>query len=136
MKKVVLDTNISISAFFWNGVPRKVYDLARNNEITLLYSKHIEQELVRVLAYKKFGLSVQEILPIANDYRKTGLLVTVVSKLAVVKEDPTDNIFINCAVDGKAQYIISGDPHLLRLRKYKGIEIVKAKEFLIRENFL
>ena len=136
MKKVVLDTNISISAFFWNGIPRKVYELAKNKRITLLYSKNIEQELLRVLAYEKFGLSVHEILPIANDYRKTGLFVTVVSKLAVIKEDPTDNIFINCAVDGNAKYIISGDPHLLRLKKYNEIEIVKAKEFLIRENFL
>jgi putative PIN family toxin of toxin-antitoxin system len=68
MKRVVLDTNISISAFFWNGPPRRVYDLARNKKIILLYSKDIEQELIRVLSYDKFGLFPHEILPIANDY--------------------------------------------------------------------
>ena len=135
MKRVVIDTNITISAFFWNGLPRKVYDIARSKKIILLYSKDIERELIRVLAYEKFGLSPHEILPIANDYRNTGLLVKVISNLTVIKEDPTDNIFLNCAIDGNAQYIVSGDAHLLNLKKYDGIKIVKAKEFLVREKY-
>ncbi len=136
MKRVVLDTNISISAFFWNGIPRTVYDLAKNQKLILLYSKDIEKELIRVLSYNKFGLIPAEILPIANEYRTTGLFVKVHSSLTVIKEDPTDNIFLNCAVDGNAHYIISGDPHLLNLKKYNGIQIVKAREFLIKEKYI
>ena len=136
MKRIVLDTNISISAFFWNGFPRNVYNLARNKKIILLYSKDIERELIRVLSYDKFGLALNEILPIANDYRKAGFFIKVISSLAIIKEDPTDNIFINCAIDGNAHYIISGDAHLLNLKKYNGIEIVKPKEFLVREKYI
>ena len=74
-------------------------------------------------------------LPIANDYRYTGSLVKVFSNLSIIKDDPTDNIFQNCAVDGKAQFIVSGDAHLLNLIKYNDIEILNAKEFIERISF-
>jgi putative PIN family toxin of toxin-antitoxin system len=135
MKKIVIDTNISISAFFWNGLQRKVYELARNKKVILLYSSDIERELIRVLSYKKFKLNANEILPLAIDYRNIGLFVKVISSLDIIKEDPTDNIFLECAVDGDAEYIISGDAHLLNLKKYKNIDIVNAKEFLVREKY-
>ncbi|MGB9714982.1 MAG: PIN domain-containing protein [Thermodesulfovibrionales bacterium] len=60
----------------------------------------------------------------------------VESKISVIKDDPTDNIFLECAIDGKADYIIFGDHHLLDLGNYEGIEIIKPKEFLIKEGFI
>ncbi len=54
----------------------------------------------------------------------------------MIDADPTDNVFFECALDGKADYIISGDKHLLDLGLYKGIQILKAKEFLIKEGCL
>ena len=62
MKKVVLDTNVTISALFWEGNPRKVYDLAREGKVIMLLSDDMEKEFIRVLGYEKFGLSPQEIM--------------------------------------------------------------------------
>ncbi|MCH8318634.1 MAG: putative toxin-antitoxin system toxin component, PIN family [Bacteroidetes bacterium] len=62
--------------------------------------------------------------------------ISVKSKIDVIIDDPSDNIFVECAVDGKADYIITGDHHLLSLGNYKGIQIIKAKDFLIKEKFL
>lgn len=55
------------------------------------------------------------------------------SKIFVVTDDPTDNIFLECAVDGSADFIVSGDRHLLAIKVYKGIEIMRAGEFLLKE---
>lgn len=51
----------------------------------------------------------------------------------MVTDDPTDNIFLECAVDGSADFIVSGDRHLLAIKVYKGIEIMRAGEFLLKE---
>ena len=136
MIRIVIDTNISISAFFWNGLQRKVYELAKSKKVNLLCSTDIENELIRVLSYKKFKLTAVEILPLITDYKQTATNIKVTTILNVVKDDPTDNIFLSCAFDGKADYLISGDAHLLNLKKYKQIKILTAKEFLEKENFV
>lgn len=136
MKRIVLDTNVTISAFFWRGYPRAVYDLVKKGKVTLISSVKIEAEFIRVLAYSKFGLTPTEILPIVNHLRKCVHFIEVKSKLDVAKEDSTDNIFLECALDGKADYIISGDRHLLDIGSYKGIQIIRAKDFLIKEGFI
>ena len=88
------------------------------------------------MAYSKFGLSPAEILPIVNNLRRCVHFIEVKSKVDVVKEDSTDNIFLECAQDGKADYIISGDHHFLNIGSYKGIQIMRAKDFLIKEGFI
>jgi len=133
MKKVVFDTNVTIASFFWNGYPRKIYELAKQNKLRLFYSHHILEEFIRVLAYKKFGLTNEEMLPIANDFVKTAELIEVTSKINVITEDPSDNIFLECAVDSNADYIISGDHHLLDLKKYSGTHIVSPKDFYTKK---
>lgn len=130
MKKIVLDTNTVISALFWKGNPRKVLDAVKEGKYILLSSIDIEKELIRVLAYPKFGLSPAEIIPIINDYKNNTSLVNVISKVNIIKADPTDNVFLECALDGKANYILSGDHHLLELGTFKNIPIISAAEFL------
>lgn len=136
MKRIVLDTNITISAFFWKGYPRTIYDLAKEGKVTLLSSIKIETEFIRVLAYSRFGLIPNEIHPIVNNLRKYVHFIEVKSKVDIVQEDPTDNIFLECALDGKADYIISGNHHLLNIGDYKGIQIIRAKDFMIKEGFI
>jgi putative PIN family toxin of toxin-antitoxin system len=136
VKRIVFDTNVTVSAFFWRGYPRIVYDLVKQGKVTLLSSIKIEAEFIRVLAYPRFGLTPAEIFPIVNNLRKYLHFIEAKSKLDVVKEDPTDNIFLECALDGKANYIISGDHHLLNIGNYKGIQIIPAKDFLIKEGFI
>ena len=133
MKKVVLDTNVTISAFFWEGNPRKIYDLARKGNLIMLLSDDMEKEFIRVLGYEKFGLSPQEVMPFLRNLRTHARHVETKSKISMVMDDPTDNIFLECALDGGADFIISGDRHLLAIKVYKDIEIVGAKEFLLKE---
>ena len=136
MKRVVLDTNVIIAALFWKGYPRVIYDLIREKKLAMLLSKDIESELIRVLGYAKFGLSPKEIGPFVNNIRGNAEHVGVTSKLSLITSDPTDNIFLDCAVDGYADYIVSGDRHLLELGIFKNIQIVKAKDFLMQEGFV
>ena len=131
MKRIVLDTNVTISAFFWKGHPRAVYDLVRERRLTLLSSVKIGAEFIRVLAYSRFGLNSAEILPIVNDLRKYAHFIEIKSKVDIVKEDPTDSIFLECALDGKADYIISGDKHLLDVGIYEGGMVIRPKEFCV-----
>ena len=136
MKRVVLDTNVTIAAFFWDGYLRGVYNLIRDGKLTMLLSKEMEREFIRVLGYSKFGLSPKEILPFVYDLRKHAEVVVAESRVSTIRVDPTDNIFLECATDGKADYIISGDKHLLDLVIYNGIQIIKPKDFLSKEGFL
>lgn len=133
MKRVVLDTNVTISAFFWNGSPRAIYELINKDKLEMLLSSEMEKEFIRVLSYSKFGLTAKEILPFVRYLRLNSELITTTSNVSAITSDPTDNIFLECALDGKADYIISGDRHLLDLKTYRDIQILKPKDFLIKE---
>jgi putative PIN family toxin of toxin-antitoxin system len=69
VKKVVLDTNVTISALFWEGNPRKIYDLVREGRLIMLLSDDMTKEFIRVLGYEKFGLSPQEVMPFLRNLR-------------------------------------------------------------------
>jgi len=135
LNRVVLDTNVTIAAFFWRGHPRTVYDLVLAGKITMLLSEEMEKEFVRVLGYPKFRLSPMEILPLIKNVRNNAELITTTSRLSVIAADPTDNIFLECAVDGKADAVITGDRHILNLGAYGGIQIVRPKDFLVKEGY-
>lgn len=136
MKRVVLDTNVTVSALFWKGYPRFVYDLIREKRLIMLLSSEMEKEFIRVLGYPRFGLVAGQISPFIKNLRSYAELVEIHSNISEIIADPTDNIFLECAVDGKADYIISGDKHLLELRSYSGVPIVKSKDFLLTEKFI
>jgi putative PIN family toxin of toxin-antitoxin system len=103
----------------------------RSGPFRLLYARQTLDELVRVLSLK-FFLDVSEIYRIIEDIKSFGKEVTIASKECPVLADAADNVFINLALDGKAEIIVSGDSHLLTLKKFKGIEIISVAEFLAR----
>jgi len=127
--KIVIDTNIYISAIFWGGKPREVVDLGRTGKILIFTSPGIESEIAETLS-NKFKLKEDEIKNLLLDF-STFTIPTVVSlHIEAVPEDPEDNKFIECALTCKADYIISGDKHLLAVGEYAGIRILKASELL------
>jgi len=130
IRSIVVDTNVLISAYLWKGSPRKALGLIRSGGFQLLYCRQTIDELVRVLSLK-FTLEASEIYRIVEDIKGMGKAVTVSSKEQPITTDPTDNIFVNLALDGKAELIISGDSHLLRLKEFKDIRIVTVAEFLV-----
>jgi putative PIN family toxin of toxin-antitoxin system len=127
--KIVIDTNIYISAVFWGGKPREVVDLGRSGQISIFTSLEIEQEILQKLK-TKFRLSDEESAQILLDFSTFTNPVKIFRRIKVIHDDPDDNKFIECALSSMAEFIVSGDKHLLRLEHYKGIKILKASEFL------
>jgi putative PIN family toxin of toxin-antitoxin system len=128
--KIVIDTNIYISAIFWGGKPREVLDLGRSGEMLIFISPEIESEIAEKLS-KKFTLKKDEIKNVLLDLSTFTIPTLVTLHVEAVPEDPEDNKFIECALTCKANYIVSGDRHLLQLKEYAGIKILKASEILV-----
>lgn len=128
---LVFDTNVLISGYLWKGKSRQALQIIKTDKFRLLYCRESIDELVRVLSLK-FKLDTVEIYRIIIDIRSIGKNITVTSKEHPINEDPSDNLFINLAMDGNAKLIVSGDSHLIKLREYRGIEIITISEFLKR----
>src|SRR3989344_7674181 len=112
-KKVVLDTNILISALGWQGKPRLVFEKILNGELELIMSDKQLYEIIRVLDYPKFNFSHGEKSRFINIILEISTLIKIDKIMNIIKEDPEDNIIITSAIIGNADYIISGDEHLL-----------------------
>ena len=131
---IVIDTNVLISAFLFGGAPSRLIDLWKSGRIKPLITKEILTEYIRVLAYPKFKLTENEIdYIIHEEIMPFFKAVKSASSPSIIKEDPDDDKFIQCAIAGKAKYIISGDQHLLALKSYKNIKILTPSQFI--ENF-
>jgi putative PIN family toxin of toxin-antitoxin system len=133
--RVVLDTNTLISALLFSGTASRLVPLWQSRRITVLVSKEILQEYLRVLAYPKFQLGDHEIRALVEEellpFAET---VRVRRRLAVVRRDPEDDKFLECAVAGRAEYLVTGDRDLRELGSYRGITILTVGEFLERMN--
>jgi putative PIN family toxin of toxin-antitoxin system len=131
IKRVVLDTNIFISALLFEGKASGLVDLWMRGEIIPLVSSEIMQEIIRVLAYPRFDLGEAEIKSIINEEIMPYVETVKISRpVAGVCRDHADDIFLACAVNGKAEAIISGDIHLLSLKEYEGIPVLKITDIL------
>lgn len=134
MKKVVLDTNTIISGILWDGNEGKVIEKAETHEIQLFISRKILEELQGVLKREKFSKKLQNKgQTIDKIVAKIALIATLIEptqKINIIKENPDDNRILECAVSAKVNYIISGDSHLLNLKRYFGIDIMSASDFL------
>lgn len=128
MIRLVPDTNIIISSLFWRGNPHELIKKGILGEYQLVTSAEILEEVVDKLR-NKFQFPEESILELIDILMTYCHVVDTVSKFDVVR-DNKDNKIVECAFDGKADYIVTGDPDLLELAEFKGIKIVKAKKFL------
>ncbi len=116
MKRVVIDTNVLVSALLFGGSPGKLVSLWKGGAIQPLASAAMFEEYLRVLAYPKFDLSEGEIeFLVSEEILPWFEVVTVPGGQPVVTDDPADDKFIWCAEKGPADAVISGDEHLLTL---------------------
>lgn len=129
MKRVVLDTNVLVSAYL-GGRLEPVLRHFRLGRYVLLYSEEILREYLGVLSRPRFQLEQVEIDSLVALLLSKGELISNTSLLQVINSDPSDNKFLEAAVAGKAAAIVSGDHHLLELGSYAGIPILTAQEFL------
>jgi len=129
--KVVLDTNIYISAILFGGNPERIRKLSKEKELEILISEAIIAEIAEVLR-KKFNWKSWQISQIIDEIRESATLIIPNQTLSITKKDEDDNRILECAVEGKVQYIVSGDKqHLLPLKEYQGVKILSPAEFLI-----
>jgi len=131
IRRVVLDTNVFVSALLFGGQASALVSLWKQGEIIPLVSAETLKELIRVLAYPKFDLTEAEIKSIINeDILPWVETVKITRHIQGVSSDAADDIFLACAVNGKAVAIISGDSHLLSLKEFEGIPISRIAEFI------
>lgn len=126
----VVDTNVLVSAFLWQGTPSKVIELAGEKEVLLFTSRALLDELAATLAKKKLakyvtatGLSAEQML---TNYRRIATLVTAKQLEQQVSRDIDDDAVLACALAARADLIVSGDDDLLVLKSFDGISIVTA----------
>jgi putative PIN family toxin of toxin-antitoxin system len=130
--KVVLDTNVLVSALIKAGKPRDLFKkLAKDKQI--IFSKPILEEFLDVIEDPKVAryINQQDVATFLNILGNGARIIRVKSKVQVVINDADDNIIVQAAHDGNASYIVSGDKHLLALKEFKGIKVVTVDQMLV-----
>jgi putative PIN family toxin of toxin-antitoxin system len=131
VKRVVLDTNVLVSALLFKGALARLVELLRNGKIIPVISKETFSELTTVLWYPKFSLSKDEIKSIIeHEILPYFEIIEVVKTVKGVCRDPEDDKFISCALSASADCIVSGDKDFCDVRQYKTVKIVSASDFL------
>ncbi len=130
MLRAVFDTNVLISGVVFAGRSRLLINAVLEGKLSLVLSKQIIREFRGVTARDQFKLTRNQQNTLINFVFRLGDIIEIKSNFRVVKEDPSDNIILRTAYDGKANYIVSGDGHLLALKEFKGIKIITVNEML------
>ncbi len=134
--RITLDTNVLVSAFIAkHGHSADPLELSLTVEsLELVLSDKILEEFEDVLmrgdVRRRFAYTRQDIKKTVATLRNLSRLVSPKSKFHVVRDDPKDNVILNCAHDGDADYIVSGDSHLLKLGRFRDIKIVSPKQMM------
>lgn len=130
MIRAVLDTNVVVSVLLFDGHASRLVALWQQRRFLPLISKPILQEYLRVLAYPKFKLTAQEARQAIEELLPYAEVASPNIRLRVIRRDPADNRFLECALAGKAQYLVSGDDDLLSLGSFRRVCIVPVTAFL------
>ncbi len=132
--KITVDTNVLVSATFWNGCSNEIINRVERKDIDLALSKEIIEEFAIVLSSEEIQEKIKnKYLEMKRTVGKIASISTIIEpleKVDIVKEDPDDNKILECAKAGKVDFIISSDNHLLKIKKFEGMPILTPQEFL------
>ena len=132
--RLVLDTTIWISAFLARGPPSEIVQMAEERLVEVFVSLEMLDEINRVLQYEKIMEILERTRTVSSTVMGTitrlSSIVDVKAEVHVVEEDPSDNHVLACAKEAAAQFIVSGDRHLLTLGRYGNARILGASAFL------
>jgi hypothetical protein len=136
---VVLDTNVLISALLsTGGPPAQIMEHWEGGMFDVVTSGPLLEELKRALGYERvrkyLEMTPREINTFIDGWSAVAICVDPEMELDVVEDDPDDNRVLECAVASGANYIVSGDDHLLDLEEYQGIEVLPPAGFIILLN--
>jgi len=135
MIRAVLDANVIVSAVLTTaGIPAQILNAWRTERFALLVSAPILEEVARVLEYPRLARlhhwPQAKIRDFVAGLAYLGIMTPGEITLNVVRNDPADNRYLECAVEGAADYLVSGDQDLLDLHEHSGIRIVSSRTFL------
>ena len=136
MIRIILDANQFVSALLKPGSnPAQIISLIREGKVKLLMSEEIISEINNVLLYpkilKRHGKPPDYIASFIKKLRAVSVMTHVGLKIDAIEDDPSDNKYLECAVEGGADFIISGDRHLKDLKVFRGIRIVSPADFVM-----
>jgi len=137
--RIVVDTNVLVSAVLNpHGKPAAILNAIIDDDLNLITSPAILEEARRVFFYPKIkkllkrnNVTLEETDNYIDRLGKIAFIVPGDTKVDVITDDPVDNIILACAIEGQANYIVSGDHHLTSLKIYQGIEITSAADLLV-----
>lgn len=130
--RIVLDTNVFISGIFFTGPPYQILKAWRDGRFQLLVSPSILDEYQRIGAELALQFRDVDLKPFLDLLTVQAEIVLAPTLPPVIRDDPSDDKFLEAAVAGNASYIISGDKHLLKLSELQGIQILKPRDFAQR----
>ena len=130
MLKIVLDTNVYISALLFGGYPRHILRQVIEGKLELYVSDSILDEIADVLSRPKFSYPTVLLHQFLTEIEAISELVAPIRQVNCIKNDPTDNRIIECAIAANASHIVTGDHHLLELKEFETIIIVSPSDFL------
>ncbi len=129
MKRVILDTNIIISSAL-SGALVLVLEKWGEEKFKVIVTTDVVEEYFDVLNRPKFGLKQETIDKIARFIYQFSEFVVPEEKIKFIEDDPKDNKFLEAAIAGKVDFIVSGDKRLLELKEFRAIPIITGREFL------
>jgi putative PIN family toxin of toxin-antitoxin system len=127
--RVVLDTNVLVSALFWGGQPRRVVDMAIAGRVQAVTSAELLLELAQVLA-EDLEVPQDKVELVLRDVLSYAEVTVPVEEVEAPVRDPGDRKVITCAVAGRADYIVTGDRDLLALGQVHGVAVLSVHAFL------
>jgi putative PIN family toxin of toxin-antitoxin system len=128
--KIVIDTNVFVSSFFWGGHPREVFERVINGFDELYITDEILKEIMSVMSSRKFDVNKNEIedyIRIIEKYSKNIISKNIPESIS---RDKSDDKILQCGFDGNVDYIITGDKDLLVLKEHKTFKIINPKDYL------
>jgi putative PIN family toxin of toxin-antitoxin system len=133
--KAVLDTSVMVSvAFAKEGLAKELRDMIADEAFTLVISKEMMAELYRVLHYprirKQFHPSEEDIDEFIGLILEKAILTSGSYSLHRIKDDPTDDMFLACAMEAEADFLVSRDAHLRNLKQFRGTKIIDVRGFI------
>jgi len=130
--RIVLDTNVFVSGIFFTGPPYQILKAWRDGRVQLLVSPSILDEYQRIGAQLALQFRGVDLKPFLDLLTVQAEILLPPALPLVIRDDPSDDKFLEAAVAGNAPYIISGDKHLLTLSEFRGIQILKPRDFVQR----
>lgn len=130
--RAIIDTNVFVSGVFFSGPPYRILEAWRDQKLRLILSQEILDEYLRVGKILSGRFPAVDLSPIIELVTIEAEIYTSLRLPRPICEDPDDDKFLACAVASRCRLIISGDKHLLRVSGYRGITVIKPRDFVER----